>query len=81
MKCRGALWGCLDCKRVLADNIIAALAPIRARALDLAANPQQVDTVLGDGAATARRHAGETMRLVEDAMGLLPLPREVRSEA
>ncbi len=81
VKCRGALWGCLDCKRVLADNIITALAPIRARALDLAANPQQVDTVLGDGAATARRHAGETMRLVEDAMGLLPLPREVRSEA
>ena len=30
--CRGALWGCLDCKRVLADNLNAALAPIRARA-------------------------------------------------
>ncbi len=33
--CRGATWGCLDCKRVLADNMIATLAPIRARALEL----------------------------------------------
>ena len=31
--CRGAKWGCLDCKRVLADNMIAALTPIRERAL------------------------------------------------
>jgi tryptophanyl-tRNA synthetase len=27
-KCRSAGWGCIDCKRVLADNIIAALTPI-----------------------------------------------------
>ncbi|HEX9580679.1 MAG TPA: tryptophan--tRNA ligase, partial [Gemmatimonadales bacterium] len=28
-KCRTAGWGCLDCKRVLADNMAAALAPMR----------------------------------------------------
>src|ERR671917_1405976 len=33
--CSGAKWGCLDCKRVLADNMIATLAPIRERALRL----------------------------------------------
>lgn len=80
-KCRGAEWGCLDCKRVLADNMIAALAPIRERSLELAADPARVDAVLGDGAATARRQAGETLKLVEDAMGFLPVPRAMRSEA
>ena len=49
--CRGARWGCLDCKRVLADNMIATLAPIRARALELQAQPDLVDQILGDGAA------------------------------
>jgi tryptophanyl-tRNA synthetase len=69
--CRGARWGCLDCKRVLADNMIATLAPIRARALELQARPERVDEILGDGAATARRLAGETMREVRARMGFL----------
>src|SRR5882672_4756212 len=60
--CRGAKWGCLDCKRVLADNMIAALAPIRARAQELQARPELVDQILGDGSAAARRMAEETMR-------------------
>jgi tryptophanyl-tRNA synthetase len=71
--CRGARWGCLDCKRVLADNMIATLAPIRERALALQAEPARVEQILGDGAATARRLAGETMREVRARMGLLPL--------
>jgi tryptophanyl-tRNA synthetase len=70
--CRGARWGCLDCKRVLSDNMIATLAPIRARALELQARPERVDQILGDGAATARRLAGETMREVRARMGFLP---------
>jgi tryptophanyl-tRNA synthetase len=70
--CRGARWGCLDCKRVLADNMIAILAPIRARAFELQAQPGRVEQILGDGAATARRLAGETMREVRARMGLLP---------
>ncbi len=56
--CRGAKWGCLDCKRVLADNMIAALAPIRERALALQERPEMVDEILADGAAAARRIAG-----------------------
>jgi tryptophanyl-tRNA synthetase len=70
--CRGARWGCLDCKRVLADNMIATLAPIRERALALRAEPSRVEQILGDGAATARRLAGETMREVRARMGLFP---------
>jgi tryptophanyl-tRNA synthetase len=70
--CRGAKWGCLDCKRVLADNMIATLAPIRERALRLQEEPGRVDEILADGASAARRQASETMREVRDRMGFLP---------
>ena len=69
--CRGAKWGCLDCKRVLADNMAAALAPIRERALRARAQPARVDEILAEGAhgpAHGRRdHAGGAGR-----MGFLP---------
>jgi tryptophanyl-tRNA synthetase len=79
--CRGAKWGCLDCKRVLADNMIAALRPIRERALGLQAQPERVDEILADGASTARRMAGETMREVRDRMGLLAAPQALSTRA
>jgi tryptophanyl-tRNA synthetase len=69
--CRSAGWGCLECKRVLADNVIAALTPIRERAAELQARPERVDEILGDGAAKARRLADETMREVRERMGFL----------
>ncbi len=79
-KCRGAGWGCLDCKRVLADNMIRALAPIRERALALQEQPGRVDEVLAEGAATARKIAAETMREVKARMGFLPALHPQRSE-
>jgi tryptophanyl-tRNA synthetase len=73
--CRGAKWGCLDCKRVLADRIIAALAPIRERAAELLARPGQAEEILAEGAVKARRIAVETMREVRERMGFLaPAP-------
>jgi tryptophanyl-tRNA synthetase len=77
--CRGAKWGCLDCKRVLADNMIATLAPIRERALELQQQPERVDEILADGASTARRMAGDTMREVRERMGLLPVAPQALS--
>jgi tryptophanyl-tRNA synthetase len=70
--CRGAKWGCLDCKRVLADNMIATLAPIRERAQQLKEDPDRVDEILADGATAARRRASETMGEVRERMGFLP---------
>jgi tryptophanyl-tRNA synthetase len=70
--CRTAGWGCLDCKRVLADNMVATLTPIRERAAALAAEPARVDQALAGGAARARAVAGETMREVRQRMGFLP---------
>src|SRR6476659_3414124 len=53
--CRGARGGCLDVKRVLADNLSAARAAIRDRALELREQSERVDEILADGAATAHR--------------------------
>jgi len=71
-KCRSAGWGCIECKRVLADNMTKTLAPIRERSLELSAHPARVTEILGDGAATARRRAEETMNEVTMKMGFLP---------
>jgi tryptophanyl-tRNA synthetase len=71
-QCRSAGWGCLDCKRVLADNVATELAPIRERAAALRADPDRVRQLLADGADRARAVAQETMREVRERMGLLP---------
>lgn len=70
--CRGAQWGCLDCKRLLADHMIAAFAPMRERATRLREEPERVRGILADGAERARAIAQETMREVRERMGFLP---------
>jgi tryptophanyl-tRNA synthetase len=70
-KCRTAGWGCLDCKRVLADHIIAELTPIRERAAVLQADPAGVRSTLRAGAERARALAQRTMREVRRRMGFL----------
>jgi tryptophanyl-tRNA synthetase len=77
--CRGAKWGCLDCKRELADNMAAALAPIRERAAELTAAPERVDEILAAGAERVRLVARETLREVRARMGFLPRPEPVTS--
>ena len=72
VQCRTAGWGCLECKRLLADNMIAALAPIRERAEDLKAHPGRVHEALAAGAAKCRGIAAETMAKVRDIMGFAP---------
>jgi tryptophanyl-tRNA synthetase len=70
--CRGAQWGCLDCKRVLADHLATAFAPMRERADQLRGEPGRVQEILKGGAARARAIATDVLRRVRDAMGLLP---------
>jgi tryptophanyl-tRNA synthetase len=69
-KCRTAGWGCLDCKRVLADNIAKVFQPIRQRAAELKARPERVREVLAAGAERARVVARETMHGARERMGL-----------
>jgi len=71
-KCRTAGWGCLDCKRVLADSMNRTLEPIRTRGQELMASPARVNEVIADGAERAGALAAKTMHEVEDRMGFLP---------
>jgi tryptophanyl-tRNA synthetase len=68
--CRNAELGCVDCKRILADNIAAKFAPFRERAAHFRAHPQEVARILGEGAERAGAIARETMTEVRSRMGL-----------
>jgi tryptophanyl-tRNA synthetase len=69
-QCSTAGWGCIDCKKVLAEGMERELVPIRRRAAELRADPKRIDEVLADGAQTARAIAKETIREVKGRMGL-----------
>jgi tryptophanyl-tRNA synthetase len=70
--CRTAAWGCIACKRVLADNMVAALEPLRNRHLELSSDTLAVDKILANGAQRARAIARDTMVGVRERMGFLP---------
>lgn len=72
--CRGAKWGCIDCKKSLHGHVVAELTPIRERAVALTATPNKVTEIMDSGAARARVIARATIAEVKDRMGL---PKEL----
>ena len=68
--CRGATWGCIDCKKSLHGHLVAELAPIRARAQELASAPAMVTDIMNAGADRAQAAARSTISEVKDRMGL-----------
>jgi tryptophanyl-tRNA synthetase len=70
VQCRTAGWGCIDCKKVLHESMERELAPIRARAKEIAANPEKMRKDLAAGADHARSVASTTMKEVKQKMGL-----------
>ncbi len=70
VNCRGAGWGCIDCKKALHGSMEKELPAIRARAKELQAKPQIVDDALAKGAEHASSIARTTMREVKQRMGL-----------
>ena len=69
-KCRSAEIGCVDCKRILADNIVTAFEPFREKAAYYRENPAAVRQILDDGAGKARAIASDTMAEVREKMGM-----------
>ncbi|MFM9116908.1 MAG: tryptophan--tRNA ligase [Planctomycetota bacterium] len=57
-------------KKALADAAEAYFAEPRARRADLAAHPERVREILGDGAQRARKKASEVLRRAQEACGL-----------
>lgn len=70
-RCRHADIGCVEHKRILADEINTALAPFRERRAALASRPQYITEVLVEGAERARAIAQQTIAEVKQKMGLI----------
>jgi tryptophanyl-tRNA synthetase len=61
-----------DLKGAVADAVVAEFEPIRARALELLADPAELDRMLAVNAARANDIAEATLARVYDAVGFLP---------
>jgi tryptophanyl-tRNA synthetase len=69
-ECRTAKIGCVECKKIMAQNLIKALEPMREKREYYEARPQLVDDIIKDGCAKARRVARRTMAEVRAAINL-----------
>ena len=70
IRCQTATIGCVECKRILTDNIAERLAPIRNKASELRSNPGRVAEILHEGAVRARAIAKVTLAETYERMGL-----------
>jgi tryptophanyl-tRNA synthetase len=68
--CRGAQIGCVDCKKILAQNVIETLAPFREKRTALSEKPGLIDEILGEGSHKAANEAAATMENVRNAIKL-----------
>jgi tryptophanyl-tRNA synthetase len=70
VECRRAGIGCVDCKKILAANMNAYFADIRAKRAELAKDPDTTWDMLRDGAKRASEIAEATMADVRKAIDL-----------
>jgi tryptophanyl-tRNA synthetase len=68
--CKTASIGCIDCKTILIKNIFRVMNPIWKRRNELLKNPNMLYDIVNKGTTKAKKTAGETMKLVREAMGL-----------
>ncbi|HEY0680455.1 MAG TPA: tryptophan--tRNA ligase [Chitinophagaceae bacterium] len=59
-----------DMKKQLGEDMVSFIKPIREKTESIRNDHQYLRQVMDEGAAKARKSAGETMRLVKEAMGL-----------
>ncbi len=69
-ECRTAKIGCVECKKIMAQNLIKALEPMREKREYYEARPQLVDDIIREGCDKARRVARRTMAEVRTAVNL-----------
>ncbi|HEY6642925.1 tryptophan--tRNA ligase [Povalibacter sp.] len=69
--CRSAGIGCLDCKKRVADVLIAEITAIRGRAQEFEENRDLVKAIIAEGCEKARDVARQTLEEVHQAMGMV----------
>jgi len=67
-ECRTAEIGCVDCKKLMADNLVAWIEPIQGKRREFESRPQRVWDILDDGSKRARKAAQKTMERVREAI-------------
>lgn len=68
VECRSAKLGCVDCKKMLSEALLANLAPIQERRQYYEKHPDEVKDILLAGNARARETARRTMGEVREAV-------------
>lgn len=67
-ECRKAGIGCVECKRRMADNLVAFLTPISERRHYYEERPSELDEIIAAGSVKAGKVARSTMAEVREAM-------------
>ena len=67
-QCRSAAIGCVDCKKIMAENLINALAPIREKRKYFEERPEMVQEIIASGNQKAQAVARQTMKEVRSAI-------------
>jgi len=67
-ECRVADIGCVECKKIMAQNLIKALEPVRKKREYYLSRPEIVDEIIKDGIQKARNVARQTMEEVRAAV-------------
>ncbi|MBN2419099.1 MAG: tryptophan--tRNA ligase [Deltaproteobacteria bacterium] len=68
--CRKAEIGCVECKKIMAENLISALQPVREKRRELDAHPDMVKEIIDKGNKTAKSIAEKTMAEVKEVIGI-----------
>jgi tryptophanyl-tRNA synthetase len=67
-QCRVAEIGCVECKKIMAESLVEALAPIREKRAHYLEKPDLVEEIIRTGGEKAGGVARETMREVRSAL-------------
>jgi tryptophanyl-tRNA synthetase len=67
-QCRTAAIGCVECKQIMAANLIAAMQPLHERRAHFKAKPERVKEIMAAGSERARAIARTTMAEVRRAI-------------
>ena len=67
-ECRTAEIGCIDCKKLAADAMVATLSPIWDARTQFSRDPKRVQDIVEAGAGHAQKVSHQTLEEVKDAM-------------
>lgn len=67
-QCRAAEIGCVECKKIMVENLVQALAPIYEKRQYYEAHPDMVTEIMEEGSRKARKIARSTMQEVRETI-------------